>query len=164
MSIATSPPPDISSTFSSFLVYTGREKAGKLEGEGYVQGQGNEAVSIIIVLLKYICHPLQADTALHEQIKANGTLPALIKCLEQYPHKLRAQPVAKSDERIGVLIEADIAASVGVKPVEQRSPRCQEPPQSTEFLEADRAAAIGVEHADHHPDRLRVERGPVAIN
>jgi hypothetical protein len=43
-----------------------------------IQGQRDESISIIIIFLKHISHPLQTDATLHEEIEANGVLPAFI--------------------------------------------------------------------------------------
>jgi len=39
------------------------------------EGGGNIPISVIIVLLKYLRHALEADTALHKQVERDGLLP-----------------------------------------------------------------------------------------
>lgn len=131
---------------------------------GDLQRQRNIPIPIIIILLKHIRHALQADTALYEEIKADSVLVAPVVRLEHGVHELWRQPVPKGNQRVRVLVHADVPAAVRVEPVEQRPPRCQESPETAELLEADGPRSVGVEHPDHHAHRLRVERGPVAVD
>jgi hypothetical protein len=116
----------------------------------YLQRQRDEAIAVIVVLLKHIRHPLQADAALHEHIEADGAVAALVIDLEHLPHEGLAQAVPEGYQRVRVLGQADVPAVVGVESIEQAAPRSQEPPQPAEFVEPDRPAAVRVEHPDHH--------------
>ena len=55
-------------------------------------------------------------------------------------------------------------APVFVKTVEKSAPGCQETPEAAEFFEIDGPRAVGVEHADHHLDGVRVEGCVVAVD
>ena len=55
-------------------------------------------------------------------------------------------------------------APVFVKAVEKSAPGCQETPEAAEFFEIDGPRAVGVEHADHHLDGVRVEGCVVAVD
>ena len=57
-----------------------------------------------------------------------------------------------------------MAAAVRVEAVEEAPPCGEKSPQAAEFVEIDRAAAVGVEHADHHLHRVCVEGGVVAVD
>ena len=78
-------------------------------GISNLQAQRNIPIPIIIIPLKYIRHPLQANARLHKQIKAQPILPRpliaarpriLRISIEQQLHKLRAQAVSKRHQRI----------------------------------------------------------------
>ena len=88
------------------------------------------AVSIVVVPFEHIRHPLQADARLHKQIEAHGVLVPPVVCAEQMRHELRAQPVAKGNERFLELVVADVAAPVDVEPVEEAPPGGQESPET----------------------------------
>lgn len=62
----------------------------KLREWGVLQGQSDVTISIIVIFLENIGHPLQADTTLDEEIKADSTLIPLIICHEERVHELRA--------------------------------------------------------------------------
>lgn len=87
-------------------------------GQEVLERQSYIAIPVIIILLKHIRHPLQADAALHKQVEADSALFPLVVVLEQDMHELRAQPVAESHQRIRVLVDADVPASVGVESIE----------------------------------------------
>lgn len=129
-----------------------------------LQGQSDVPIPIIVILLKHIRHPLQADAALNEQVKANRTLAVLVESPKQDLDELRAEPVPKRNQSIGVLAQTDVPAPVGVEAIEEGAPRRQEAPEPAELLETDGAGPVAVEHADHHLDGIRVERGPVAVH
>ena len=75
-----------------------------------------------------------------------------------------AEAVAEGDEGVGVLVERDGAAAVGVEAVEQPPPGGQEGPQPAELVEVDRPRLVDVEHPDHHLHRVRVERRVVPVH
>jgi len=125
--------------------------------------QGDKAIAIIVVLLKHVRHALQADAALHEQVEADGALAALVVGAKQCVDELRAQPVPERNQRVRVLVDADIAAAVGVEAVEERAPRREEAPEAAELFKADCPGAVCVEHADHHLHGVGVEGGPVTV-
>lgn len=129
-----------------------------------LEAKGDIAVTVVVVAFKYVGHALEADAGLDEQVEAHDALVALVVGAEEDLDEAFAQAVAEGDERVAELVQADVAGPVRVKAVEERPPRGQEGPQAAELLEADRAAAVAVEHADHHAHRLRVERRPVAVD
>ena len=83
---------------------------------------------------------------------------------KQQLHKLRTQPVPESHKRVFKLSETDIPAAVNVEAVEEAAPRGEEAPEAAKLVEVDCAAAVRVEHADHHFDRVVVEGGVVAVD
>jgi len=85
-------------------------------------------------------------------------------CAKQQLHKRRTQPVPERHERVLELPETDIPAAVHVETVEEAAPRGEEAPEAAELVEVDGAAAVRVEHADHHFDRVVVEGGVVAVD
>jgi hypothetical protein len=128
-----------------------------------LKAQRNIPIPIIIILLEHIRHPLEANTRLHEQIEAHDALVPLVVRPEQQVDEPVAEAVPKRHERVAELVEADVAAVVGVEAVEEGAPRGQEGPEPAELVEADGPAAVRVEHAYHHAQRVGVERGPVAV-
>ena len=62
---------------------------------GFLQGQSYVAVSVIIIFLEHIRHPLQADAALNEEVETDCTFTPLVICSEEGVHKMGAESVAK---------------------------------------------------------------------
>lgn len=129
-----------------------------------LETQRDIPIPIIVILLEHIRHSLQRNARLHKQVEAKLALAALVVRLEQQLDKAVRQPVAERNQRVGEFVALDVTGAVRVEAVEQRAPRRQERPQPTEFIEADRARAVAVEHADHHAHRVRVEGRPVAVH
>lgn len=102
-----------------------------------LQGQCNISISIIVIFLEDIRHTLQANAALHEEVETDRSIAPLIKSLEQGLHEWRTESVSECDQRIRVLVQADITTSVGIESVEQGSPSSEEAPETAEFLETD---------------------------
>lgn len=63
--------------------------------EGFLQGQSYVAVSVIIIFLKHIRHPLQADAALNEEVETDCSFTPLVICSEESIHEMGAESVAK---------------------------------------------------------------------
>ena len=133
-------------------------------GQEVLETEGDVAVTIIVVLLKDVGHALEADAGLHEEVKAHDALAALVVGRKEQLDEAVAEAVAEGDEGVAELVEADVAALVRVEAVEQRPPRGQKRPQPAELGEADRPAAVAVEHSDHHAHRVRVKGRPVAVD
>lgn len=141
---------------------------------GHLQAQRDIPVPIRVVLFKHIRHPLQGNASLHEQIKRQHPLPLAVVAssarmsprirAKQQLHKLRAQAISKRHQRILKLAQTNAATLVDVKAVKQPPPRGEEAPEAAKLVEVDGAGAVGVEHADHHLDRVRVEGGVVAVD
>lgn len=129
-----------------------------------LKAQSNVAIPVIIISLKHIRHTLQRDARLNKQVKAHDAFAALIVRAEQQLDKLRAESVTERNEGIGEFRQRDVAAAVDVEAVEESAPRGEEGPEAAEFLEANCAAAVRVEHANHHADSLDVEGGPIAVD
>lgn len=128
------------------------------------EAEGNKAISIVIILLEDIRHALERNTRLYKQVKAHDTFAALVVRTEEQVNKLRAESVAKGDEGVCELGQGNVAAAVDVETVEEGAPRGEEGPEAAEFVKANGAAAIRVEHTNHHADSLDVEGGPVAVD
>lgn len=129
-----------------------------------LKAQRDVPIAIIIVLLEHIRHALQADAGLHKQVEAHDAVAALVVRAEEQLDEARAEPVAERHQRVVELVQADVARLVHVEAVKQRPPRGQEGPEPAELLEPDGAAAVAVEHADHHAHGVRVEGGPVTVD
>jgi len=135
-----------------------------------VQTQSHITISISVVLLKDVSHPLETDASLDEKVEAQPPLPAahatdiLGKSVEEQLDKLRAEPVSESYQGVAKLGVVDAAALVQIEAVEQTPPSGQEAPQAAELVEADGAGAVRVEHAYHHAHRVRVESRIVSID
>ena len=131
--------------------------------EKLLKAQRHKPIPIIIIPLKRIRHPLQRNTRLHKQIKAQAPLPSLIKRPKQKTHKPLTKPIPKRHQRGAELVQADVARAIGVEAVEEGAPGGEEGPEAAELAELDGAAAGGVEHADHEGDGVGVEGGPVTV-
>ena len=133
-------------------------------GQKLLETQRNVPIPIIIISLEYIRHPLQTDTTLYKQIETHVAPRTLLIRPVQDPDKRRRKPVSERHERLGVLIETDIAAAILVEAVEEVAPGSEEGPEPAELIEVDRARLVDVEHANHHFYGVRVKGGPVAVD
>ena len=138
-----------------------------------LQAQCDVSVPILVVPLEDICHTLQTDASLHKQVEAQSLLPVTLVAsssrslgvrVEQQLHELRAQAVSKRHQRIREFLHADVPAPVCIKSIEQPTPCGEETPEAAELLEVDCAAAVRVEHSNHHLDGVRVEGCVVSID
>jgi hypothetical protein len=93
-----------------------------------LQAQRNISVPILVILLKHVRHPLQADARLHEQIETQRVAPAPVVRLVQQRDEALREPVPKRDERFVELGVGYRAAVVGVEAVEETAPRGEEAP------------------------------------
>lgn len=98
-------------------------------------------------LLKNVRHPLQTNTTLHKQIKAQRPLSLEIIRIEQQPDIVVGQAVAECHEGGRELVEGDGAGVVDVEAVKELAPLVEEAPQPAEFVEGDGAGAVDIEHA-----------------
>lgn len=103
-------------------------------GQEILKRQRNETISVIIEFLEHICHPFQADAALHEQIEAEMACALLVIAPKEKLHKLRTQSVAKCLQGVCVLVEADVATPIGIEAVEECAPRSEETPQPAKLV------------------------------
>lgn len=103
-------------------------EGGEREGKQDSQTQRDVPISILIILLKHIRHPLQTDARLHEQIKTQCILPAAIVRAIQQCDKLLAEPVAKRNERFVELGVRYASAMVLIEAVEESAPGGEETP------------------------------------
>lgn len=132
-------------------------KEPKVLKDNFLQRQSDKTIPIIVIFLEDVSHPLQANATLHKEVKTDSPFTPLIICSEENLNKLGSQSVSKSHQRIGVLVNLDIPTFISVESIEEGAPCRQKSPESTELLETDCTRAVGVEHADHHLDSLRVE-------
>lgn len=132
--------------------------------EEVLEAEGDVAVAVLVVLLEDVGHALEGDAGLDEEVEAHDPFAALVVGAEEQVDEALAEAVPEGDQSITELVGADVAAAVGVEAVEERPPRRQERPQPAELLEPDRTRPVAVEHPDHHPHRLRVERRPVPVH
>jgi hypothetical protein len=79
-------------------------------------------------------------------------------------NELWAQSISKGNDRILELPQRDVSASVSVETIEQTTPGGEETPETTELVKVDGTAAIGIEHANHHFDGVRIKRRVVAVH
>lgn len=87
-----------------------------------LKAQGDVAVSVVVVFLKYIRHALEGNTALNKQVKAHDTFVALVVGVEEKLDKLGAETVSESNKGVAEFGEGDVAAAVDVEAVEQSTP------------------------------------------
>lgn len=129
-----------------------------------LQTKRNIPIPVIIILLKHIRHPLETNTSLYKQIEAHRPfLPSIIRP-EQQRDEVRAQSIAKRNERFSELIERNVARSIDIESVEEVPPCSEEGPKAAEFVKRDCAVAVGIEHSDHHADCVWVEAREVAVD
>jgi len=106
-----------------------RKNPAKLTRQKLLKAQRHEPIPIIIIPLKHIRHPLQTDTALHEQIETHRALAALVVGAEQQRDEGGGERVAESDEGVAELLHGNGAAAVGVEAVEEGAPGGEEGPE-----------------------------------
>lgn len=143
------------------------------DGRQDSQGYGYNAITILVVLPKDISHALETDTCLDKEIETQTHCPAFIvapatyvprKGGEKQLYELGAQSIAELFKGTAEFREVDTATPVEVEAVEEGSPFCQETPETAKLIEIDCAAAVCVEHADHHLNGMGVESGVIAVN
>ena len=94
----------------------------------YSQAKSYIPISILVILLKNVRHPLQADARLHKQIETHGIfVPPVIRSEEEL-YKLRRQSVSECDERFAELAIGYIARAIGIKLIKEVAPRGEKPP------------------------------------
>ena len=81
-----------------------RSEEGEQCQGGFIQGQSDKSIPIIIIFLENISHPLQANATLYEEVEADGSLASFIICSEQYIHELWTESISKCYQRICVLV------------------------------------------------------------
>jgi hypothetical protein len=54
------------------------KKRGKLTSQELLKTQRNKSIPVVVIPLKYIRHPLQYNTALHEQIETHFVPASLV--------------------------------------------------------------------------------------
>lgn len=86
------------------------------------KAESNEAIPVVIILLENVCHALQRNAALNEEIEAHDTFLALVVGAEEEFHKLGAESISECNKGVAELVKRNIAASVHVEPVKQSSP------------------------------------------
>ena len=101
-------------------------------GDGYpaaqenLQAQCDVSVPILVISLEHICHALQTDASLHEQVEAQSLFPVSFIAspsrglgvrVEQQLHELRAQAVSKRHQRVRKLLQTDVTAPVCVEAI-----------------------------------------------
>jgi hypothetical protein len=112
-----------------------------------LQAQRNIPVPVLVVLLKDVRHPLQADARLHEQVETQRVAPAPVVRLVQQRDEALREPVPEGDERFVELGVGDCAAVVGVEAVEEAAPRGEEAPQAAVVVASDNSEGTGeIEH------------------
>lgn len=139
----------------------------------HLQAQRNIPITIIIILLKHICHALERNARLHKEIKAQHALPPTLVPPAPSPlgisgkqqlDELRTEPVPKSHQGVLKLPQTDIAAPVHVEAIEEAPPRGQKAPEPAELVKVYLPATICVEHAYHHFYCVGVESCVVAVD
>lgn len=128
------------------------------------KAESNVAVPVIVVLFKDVRHALERDAGLHKEVKAHDALVALIVGAEEKLDKRRGEAVAERDEGVCEFGEGNVAGAIDVEAIKECAPRGEEGPEAAKLVKADAAAAVGVEHANHHAHGLDVKGGPVAVD
>jgi hypothetical protein len=94
----------------------------------HLQAQRNVPITILIILLKHIRHPLQTNTRLDEQIKTECISSiAVVRAVQQRDELLR-EAVPEGDEGFVEFDKRDAAAVVLVEAVEEVAPGGEETP------------------------------------
>jgi len=94
------------------------------------QAQRNVPIAILIILLKHVCHTLEADARLHEQIETQRPPAPSVVRREQQPHVFRRETVAEGHQGVREFREADVARAVDVEAVEEFAPFGEEAPEA----------------------------------
>ena len=134
-----------------------------------LQAQSYVAVPVGVEPLENVRHALETDAGLDKEIEAEPLFTASaahILCIsvEEQLYKLRAEPVAESDQGITELGKVDVATAVQIEAVEEPSPGGQEAPQAAELVKVDGAGSVGIKHANHHTHSMRIKGSVVAIH
>lgn len=106
---------------------------------------------------------IQNDAALDEVVEQNRATTEAIELAQQQTDQIVRQPVAERRQGGLQLRLVDVARVVGVERAEAVLPIGHVLPQGAKVLEADGAAVLLVEHADHQAHRFRIEGGPGAV-
>lgn len=106
---------------------------------------------------------IQNDTALNEIIKQYRSAAKPIEFAQQQTDQIVGQPIAKCGQGGLQLVLIDVAGIVRIERPEAILPIGHVLPQSAEVLEADRAAVLLIEHADHQTHGFRIEGAPRAV-
>lgn len=94
----------------------------------FLKAQRDVPIPIIIIPLEHIRHPLQDNTALHEEIEAHPALATLIVARVEQVDESLGEPVAKGHEGVGVFGEGDRTGSIFVEAVKEGAPGGEEGP------------------------------------
>jgi hypothetical protein len=94
------------------------------------QAQCDIAISVIIVFLEDVRHPLETNAGLDEEIEAHGALASPVVGSEQQLDKLGAKAVPKCLESFDKLVERNVPATIGIEAVEEVAPCCEKAPES----------------------------------
>lgn len=106
---------------------------------------------------------IQNDAALDEVVEQNRAATVAIELAQQQADQIVGQPIAERRQRGLQLRLVDVARVVGVERPEAVLPVGHVLPQGAKVREADGAAVLLVEHADHQAHRFRIEGGPGAV-
>lgn len=107
-----------------------KKGGSSLTGQKFLKAQRDIPITILIIPLKHIRHPLQHDAALHEQIEAHPIVAVfLVRAVEERDEG-GGEAVAERDEGVAVFGEGDVAAAIFVEAVEERAPGGEEAPEA----------------------------------
>ena len=122
---------------------------------------------------------------MHKNVKAHGIRPFPVMHPVQHRDELCREVVAERGQGFGVLVVRDGATAVFVEASEQSAPGSEEAPEAAgerlatrsaiffgflkqgdvpEFLKANGAVSVCIEHSYHHFHSLRIEAGEVSID
>lgn len=91
--------------------------------EKVFEAECDVSITIIVILLEDVGHPLQRNARLDEKIETHDAFASFVIGPEEQLNELRAKAVAESDKSVGKLREGDVATAIDVEAVEQSTPR-----------------------------------------
>lgn len=63
--------------------------------EELFEAQSDITISVLVILLEHVRHPLEANTCLHKQIKADGVITTPVVRAVQQPYKVVGEAIPK---------------------------------------------------------------------
>jgi hypothetical protein len=94
----------------------------------HLQAQRDISITVFVILLEYICHPLQTNARLHEQIETQCIASVAVVRAVQQGDELLGKAVPEGDECFVELGVGYATTMVLVETVEKAAPSREESP------------------------------------